>query len=136
MNILPLKRSGELAFVNSVRVEHRAERAASSATDIYLSPHGNDHDVLSLSANTAAGCIGRVGLGARLCADAKIYDQPWHLSGVRLILLFTDNSAEGPLVLDVVESSAKVFGRESYLTNWDLTELTTCELAMGEMILA
>ena len=42
MNILPLKRSGELAFVNSVRVEHihGAERPASSAADIYFSPHG------------------------------------------------------------------------------------------------
>jgi hypothetical protein len=42
MNILPLKRSGELAFVNSVRVEHihGAERPASSATDIYFSPYG------------------------------------------------------------------------------------------------
>lgn len=42
MNILPLKRSGELAFVNSTRVEHihGAERTPSSATDIYLSARG------------------------------------------------------------------------------------------------
>lgn len=42
MNILPLKRSGGLAFVNSIRVEHihGAERPASAAADIYLSAHG------------------------------------------------------------------------------------------------
>lgn len=42
MNILPLKRSSELAFVNSTRVEHihGAERPASPAADIYLSAHG------------------------------------------------------------------------------------------------
>ena len=41
MNILPLKRSGGLAFVNSIRVEHihGPERPASSASDIYFSAH-------------------------------------------------------------------------------------------------
>ena len=37
-------------------------------------------------------------------------------------------------MLDVVESNANVIGRKSYLTNRDLTELTTCELAIGKMI--
>src|SRR6185369_2856820 len=42
MNILPLKRSKELAFINSTRVErvHGAERPASPPTDIYFSAHG------------------------------------------------------------------------------------------------
>jgi hypothetical protein len=42
MNILPLKRSGELAFVNSRRVEHvhGPERPASSPTDTYFNAHG------------------------------------------------------------------------------------------------
>jgi hypothetical protein len=34
----------------------------------------------------------------------------------------------------VVESNA-VARREGQLTNWDLTDLITCELALGEMIL-
>jgi hypothetical protein len=42
MNILPLKHSGELAVVNSVRVEriHGAERPALSLTDIYFGADG------------------------------------------------------------------------------------------------
>ena len=42
MTILPLKRSGELAFVNATRVEriHGAECPASSPTDTYFSAHG------------------------------------------------------------------------------------------------
>ena len=35
----------------------------------------------------------------------------------------------------VVESNANVAGRESQLTNRDLTDLVSCELALGEMIL-
>jgi len=41
MNIFPLKASGELAFVNSIRVEHihGAERRVSHPGDVYLSTH-------------------------------------------------------------------------------------------------
>ena len=90
MNILPLKRSGELAFVNSTRVEHihGAERTPSSATDIYLSARGMITMCCHCRRTRRQESIGRVGLGAGLRANAKMYDQPRHLPGVRLILLF------------------------------------------------
>ena len=40
-----------------------------------------------------------------------------------------------PVVLDGRGIECDVVGRESRLANWDLTDLITCELALGEMIL-